>query len=78
MKSKNIPTKMANFKILLWHHMDKLGLGPHMKALRLPVSEKNFEDQLLCSYVHTCDTPHPHHPRAGSVLTPGASYESSW
>ena len=25
-----------------------------MKALRLPVSEKNFEDRLLCSYVTNC------------------------
>ena len=30
-----------------------------MKALRLPVSEKNFEVCLLCSHVQNCDPPPP-------------------
>ena len=39
-----------------------------MKAVRLPVSEnKNFEVDLLCSYVLTCD------PCGGTYLNPGAS-----
>ena len=43
-----------------------------MKVLCLPLSEnKNFEVDLLCSCVPTCD------PWAGSVLTPGASYEQA-
>ena len=28
-----------------------------MKALRLPVSENNFENRLLCSYILTCNSP---------------------
>ena len=35
-----------------------------MKALGLPVSEKNFEVCLLCSYVQNCD------PRAGASFDP--------
>ena len=31
--------------------------------------EKNFEDEILCSYVPFCDLPH----RVGPILTPGAS-----
>ena len=42
-----------------------------MKTLRLPASEnKNFEVDLLYSYVLTCDT------RGGTFLTPGASYKT--
>ena len=38
-----------------------------MKALGLPVSEKNnFEVCLLCSYVQNCD------PRGGTSFDPGA------
>ena len=41
-----------------------------MKGLPLPVSEnKNFEVDLLCSYLLTCD------PWGGTFLTPGASYK---
>ena len=41
-----------------------------MKALRLSVSEKkNFEDQLLNSYVPTCDTAHPQ-PLGGVSFEP--------
>ena len=43
-----------------------------MKALRLPVSKnKNFEVDLLCSYVLACD------PWDGTFLTPGASYKKT-
>ena len=45
---------------------------PHIKALSLPVSDKNFEIFLLCSYVPTC------HPGMGSFLTAGASFEQTW
>ena len=43
-----------------------------MKAIGLPVSEKNFEVCLFCSYVPTND------PGVGPVLTPGAPYEQTW
>ena len=42
------------------------------QALRLPVSEKNFEVCCLCFYVPTCD------PWDWSILTPGASHEQIW
>ena len=34
--------------------------------------KKNFEDEILCSYVPTCDTPPPP-PPGGTNLDPGAS-----
>ena len=33
--------------------------------------KKNFEDEILCSYVLTYDPPPP--PRWGPIITPGAS-----
>ena len=47
---------------------------PLQNILVIPgaVSEKNFEIGPLCSYFLLCD------PKAGLLLTPGASYEQTW
>ena len=38
------------------------------------LEEKNIEDEILCSYVPTCD-----HPLGvGPILTPGASSKQTW